>query len=66
MLRLLTLLTTFLLSLPSFAQKNREIPAFGKIEKADLEMKECDFDKDAEAVVLFDIANIPLNSRVIM
>lgn len=42
----------------SFSQKDKDIPAWGKIEKADLEMKECDFDKDAEAVVLFDVGEL--------
>jgi hypothetical protein len=27
-------------------------PAFGKVEKADLQSKECDFDKNAEALVM--------------
>ncbi len=39
----------------AFAQK--EIPAFGKVDKADLEMKDCDFDKGAEAVKLIDWGN---------
>lgn len=43
----------------SFAQK--EIPAFGKVDKADLEMKDCDFDKNAEAVVLFDVGEVYCN-----
>src|SRR5262249_12747319 len=41
------------------AQKNKnnhDVPPFGKIEKTDLEMKECDFDKNAEAIVLLDDA----------
>jgi hypothetical protein len=42
----------------SLAQKNKnkeaELPAFGEISKAELEMKECDFDNKAEAVVLLD------------
>jgi hypothetical protein len=41
-----------------FAQKDKDIPAWGKVEKADLEMKVCDFDKDAEAVVLFDVGEL--------
>ena len=53
---LLPLLFFFTISL--MAQKNKkggdDIPAFGKVEKADLEMKECDFDPKAEAVVLLD------------
>jgi hypothetical protein len=38
--------------------KTADIPAFGKVEKADLEMKECDFDKKAEAVVLFETGDL--------
>lgn len=48
----------FLLSLKVSAQKPTDIPAFGKVEKAELEMKECDFDKNAEAIVLFDAAEL--------
>ena len=39
----------------AFAQK--DIPAFGKVDKADLEMKDCDFDKGAFAVKLIDWGN---------
>lgn len=39
-----------------FAQK--DIPSFGKVDKADLEMKQCSFDEAAEAVVLFDVAEV--------
>ncbi len=35
----------------------KEIPAFGKVDKADLEMKDCDFDKGAVAVKLIDWGN---------
>jgi hypothetical protein len=42
-----------------FAQK--DVPAFGKVEKADLEMKECAFDKDADAMVLFDVGEVFCN-----
>lgn len=38
-----------------YAQK--EIPGFGQFTGEELSMKECDFDKEAEAVVLFDIAS---------
>ena len=37
------------------AQKDKDLPAFGTADKKDLEMKECDFDKNAEALVLFDV-----------
>jgi Domain of Unknown Function with PDB structure (DUF3857) len=47
------------LSISLFAQKkgkneNPDLPPFGKVEKADLEMKQCDFDDKAEAMVLVD------------
>ncbi len=35
-----------------------KLPSFGKIDKADLEMKDCDFDPGAEAVVLIDVGEI--------
>lgn len=38
------------------AQKGQ--PSFGKVDKADLEMKDCDFDKGADAMVLIDYGNI--------
>lgn len=56
--KLLTLITCLLLVLTIQAQRNSDVPAFGKVEKADLEIKECDFDKKAEAVVLFDAGEL--------
>ena len=52
----LTIYTLISLSLLGQKGKNKDsnIPAFGKVEKTDLEIKECDFDKNAEAMVLFD------------
>ena len=58
MRKTLSLTALFLLSLTVFAQKDKEIPGFGKVDKAELELKECDFDKNAEAVVLFDVAEL--------
>jgi len=46
-----------LFSLNLAAQK-KDIPSFGKVDKADLEMKDCDFEKSAEAMVLFDVAEV--------
>ncbi len=43
----------FFAALTAIAQKNAI--EFGKIEKADLEIKQCEFEKDASALVLFDI-----------
>jgi hypothetical protein len=51
---LLTLACSLLLCTSLFAQKDKDIPAFGKIDKSDLEMKECSIDKDAEAMNLID------------
>lgn len=46
------------LSFPVLAQKNKNkdpnLPAFGVVDKSDLEMKQCDFDEKAEAMVLID------------
>jgi hypothetical protein len=51
-----TLFFLFAVSFQPLAQKGQ--PAFGKVDKADLEMKDCDFDKGADAVVLIDYGNI--------
>lgn len=58
MRNLLTLAVLFVVSLTVSAQKQKDIPSFGKIEKADLELTECEFDKNAEAMVLFDVAEL--------
>jgi len=54
-----TVIISFILllffSLPVYAQKGQ--PAFGKVDKADLVMTDCDFDKGADAVVLIDWGN---------
>lgn len=51
----ITCLLIICLTFTATAQKDQ--PAFGKIDKADLEMKDCDFDKGAEALVLIDYGN---------
>lgn len=56
MKRLLLLLLVHVLTSPLTAQKN--LPAPGKIDKADLEMKDCDFDKGAVAVTLIEWGNV--------
>ncbi|HEY5464087.1 MAG TPA: DUF3857 domain-containing protein [Hanamia sp.] len=43
-------------SLLLFAGK--EIPAYGKIDKSDLQLKECEFDKDAEACNLISYGDV--------
>lgn len=58
MLKSLFLVTCLTTSLSLFAQKGNDVPAFGKIDKADLEQKTCEFDDKAEAVVLFDVGEL--------
>src|SRR5206468_2156078 len=53
-----TLLLAGLFAIQLFAQKNKNtdenMPAFGNVDKASLQMKECDFDEKAPAVVILD------------
>lgn len=56
-MRKLTLTSLLVLSASIiFAQK--EIPSYGKIDKADLQLKECEFDKDAEAYKLLSYSDV--------
>ena len=52
-------LLLLLSSLIIYAQK--ELPAYGKIDKADLLLKECEFDKDAEAYKLMSFGDVRYN-----
>ena len=54
MYKKLTFSFSLLVSLAICAQKPPKIVTWGEVDKEDLEMKECDFDKNAEAVVLYD------------
>jgi hypothetical protein len=54
MRKMIALITVLGCMQSAFAQKDKSIPAFGTVDKADLLLKECEFDKDAEALVLFD------------
>ena len=61
MRKLLILAISLFISFTIYSQKNKKgpsIPDFGKVDKAELEMKECDFDPKAEAVVLFDVGEM--------
>ncbi|HKC35365.1 MAG TPA: DUF3857 domain-containing protein, partial [Chitinophagaceae bacterium] len=66
MKRLLYFSASIIISLSVYGQKNKNkdsnIPAFGQVEKADLEMKECDFDKKAEAMVMFEKGQLDYTS----
>jgi len=48
----------FFLLLNYLSQAQDKLPSFGKIDKADLEMKDCDFDPGAEAIQLIDVGDI--------
>ncbi|WP_315822807.1 DUF3857 domain-containing protein [Paraflavitalea speifideaquila] len=61
MRKMIALITVLGLTLSAFAQKDKDIPAFGTVDKADLLLKECEFDKDAEALVLFDVGEAYLD-----
>lgn len=57
MKQLLTAAFTALFCLSLCAQKKKadaNLPDFGTVDKADLQMKECDFDAKAEAMILLD------------
>lgn len=54
----LPILIALLYSQLVMSQKDKDIPAFGKVDKADLEIKTCDFDPHAEAEVLFDVGEV--------
>jgi hypothetical protein len=59
--KIFTLLFVGSLVFTAKAQTPADAPtaqAFGKIDKADLELKACDFEKDANAEILFDKGNV--------
>lgn len=45
---------SFILFSTTFVFSQKGLPSFGKVDKADLEMTDCEFDKGAEAMVLID------------
>ncbi len=53
----LVLIFSLLLIFGSLPAQDK-IPSFGKIDKAELEMKDCDFDPEAEALILIDVGDI--------
>ena len=57
-LLIVTLLVTIGLAAQKNKSKGQDIPPFGKVEKAELAMKECDFDEKAVAEVLIDDAEL--------
>ena len=47
----------FIILFACVAPAQKGLPGFGKVDKADLEMTDCDFDKGASAVTLIDWGN---------
>lgn len=62
---MMRLILMAVLSLPviAYAQADKKLAVFGKVDKADLELKTCDFDPDAEAIVLSDYGQEYLDFR---
>lgn len=52
----LILFAAFLLPLAALSQTKKTFPVFGKVDKEELTTNSCEFDKDAEAMVLFENA----------
>lgn len=44
-----------------YAQKDNDIPAFGKVDFSEMNLTECPFEKNAAAVVLFDVGKFTTN-----
>jgi len=66
MIKNLTLLffTAFTLFAKAQTSLTPTTQPFGKIDKADLEMKVCDFEKDANAEILFDKGTVYFDSKL--
>jgi Domain of Unknown Function with PDB structure (DUF3857) len=58
MKHVLTAFAALLVATASLQAQKTKLPAVGKIEKADLEMTDCEFDKGAVAYKLIDRGNI--------
>ncbi len=54
MKRIVILPMLLILAYAAIAQKQPELPSFGKVDKSELQMKECPFEKSAAAMVLFN------------
>ncbi len=59
MLKPFALLIALLLS--GFARGQKDIPSYGKIDKADLDMTSCDFDPEADAEILINTGETTFN-----
>ena len=52
------ILTLLLFGVNTLAFSQKEIPSYGKVDIADLQMKQCDFETDAEALKLLDYGDV--------
>src|SRR5277367_4717354 len=59
-----SLLTFFLLCSINFLFAQKEIPEFGKVDIGELNMKQCAFEKDADAINLIKTAKISFEVNV--
>ena len=57
----LILVALFVLPLTVLAQSKKDIPQFGKVTKEELASTTCEFDKNAEAIVLVDAGKMNLD-----
>lgn len=51
------LVVTLLLCVSIYGYSQKNVPAFGKVDKGDLQRRECEYDKGAEAEILIDWGN---------
>ena len=58
MKKVITALLLGVLCISANAQKGPGVQPYGQVDQADLEMKDCDFEKGANAMVLFDYATM--------
>jgi len=58
----LFLLSTMLLS-AFFLHAQQDVPSFGELTRRELTLTECDFDKDADAIILFHVARSSYNEE---
>lgn len=64
MKKIIALLVALICAAGLYAQRDKDLPAFGKIEKADLELTTCEFDKEADAMLLLDYGDISYQAGV--
>jgi hypothetical protein len=56
-------MAVLLLPVCTFGQSDKKIPSFGKVDNADLVLSSCEFDPNAEAMVLVDYGQFYLDFR---